>query len=406
MEPRTRLILISLAVIVTALIYIGLRPTPLAVSLARVERGPLQVTVEEEGRTRIRERFDISAPVAAYAPRVQLHPGDAISKDEVLIELEPTPATALDARAYAEAQARVERAGAALEAEQSRLRAAEVRLDLARQEFERIKPLYDTGTVSRREFDSAAAALKEAEAMQESVRHAVEVAGYELRGARATLEYGGEERVNESVPVTSPIDGRLLEVHRESQGVVSAGQLLLTVGDPASLEVVTDVLSEYAVRIAPGMRVEFERWGGGRPLEGRVRVVEPSGFTKVSALGVEEQRVRVISDILSQFDEWKGLGDAYRVEAVFMLEEADNVLQVPASAVFRHNGNQAVFRAEGDRAVLTTLRTGTRSDAAVEVIEGLEPGEFVIVHPDNEIDDGTRIEAIDDEQRGRDRDTR
>lgn len=396
MKMRTRLILIALAIAVLALIYTGLRPTPLAVTLARAETGSLRVTIEEEGRTRIRERFDISAPVAGYAPRVQLHPGDPVRQEQVLLELQPTPATALDARAYAEAQARADRARAALEAEQSRLRAAEVRLDLARQEFERIRPLYESGTVARREFDNASAALKEAEAMLESVRHAVEVTGYELRAARATLEYGSRDHTDGTVPVVSPIAGRLLEVHRESQGIVSPGQLLMTIGDPSSLEIVTDMLSEHAVRIEPGMRAVFELWGGERPLEGRVRVVEPSGFTKVSALGVEEQRVRVISDILSPFDEWKGLGDAYRVEAVFMLDEADSVLRVPASALFRHDGREAVFRAEDDRAVLTIVRTGRRGDKGVEILEGLEAGDLVVVHPDNEIEDGTLIEAMDD----------
>lgn len=396
MKTRTRMVLLALASVVLALIYIGLRPMPLAVTLAPVATGLLRVTIEEEGRTRIRERFDISAPVAGYAPRVELHPGDPIEREQTLLELQPTPATALDARAYAEAQARADRARAALEAEQSRLRAAEARLDLARQEFERVETLYRSGTVSRREFDNAAAALKEAEAMLESVRHAVEVAGHELRAARATLEYGGRDRGDVTVPVVSPVAGRLLAVHRESQGIVSPGELLMTVGDPSSLEVVTDVLSEHAVRIAPGMRVLFERWGGERPLEGRVRVVEPSGFTKISALGVEEQRVRVISDILSPFDEWKGLGDAYRVETVFVLEEAEDVLQIPASALFRHKERHKVFRAEDSRAALTTVRIGRRGGTGVEILEGLDAGDFVIVHPDNEIVDGALIEGIDD----------
>lgn len=396
MKTRTRLVLIALAGVVLALIYAGLRPGPLAVTLAPVMTAPLWVTIEEEGRTRIRERFDVSAPVAGYAPRVELHPGDPIQREQVLLELQPTPATALDARSYAEAEARADRARAALEAEQSRLRAAEARLDLARQEFERIEPLYRSGTVARREFDNTVAALKEAEAMLESVRHAVEVAGHELRAARATLQYGGRDRRDAAVPVISPVAGRLLAVHHESQGIVSPGELLMTVGDPASLEVVTDVLSEHAVRIAPGMRVLFERWGGDAPLEGRVRVVEPSGFTKISALGVEEQRVRVISDILSPFEEWKGLGDAYRVETIFVLEEGEDLLQVPASALFRHEGSDKVFRADDDRAVLTTVRVGRRGDKAVEILGGLNVGDRVIVHPDNEIEDGVLIEAIDD----------
>lgn len=393
MHTRTRLLLIVAVALAGALVYLGMRPLPLAVTLAPATLGPLEVTIEEEGRTRIRERFDISAPVAAYAPRVEFHAGDTVAQDQVLLDLRPTPATVLDARARAEAEARADRARAAFEAEQSRRQAAEARLELAQREYERIRPLFESGTLARRDFDAAAATLKEAEANLDSVRHAVEVAAHERRAALATLQYGSGTDY-ETVPITSPVDGRLLAVHRESQGVVAAGELLMTVGDPESLEVVVDVLSEHAVRLAPGMRVRFDRWGGERPLEGRVRVVEPSGFTKTSALGVEEQRVRVVSDILSPFGEWRGLGDAYRVEAVFVLDAADDVLQIPSSAVFRNGDGHAVFRADRGRAVLTPVRVGRRSDAAAEVLDGLEAGDQVIVHPGNEVEHGVRIEAL------------
>lgn len=395
MNWKKSLVIGGIAVAVIAALALGFREDPVAVSLAEVERGPLRVTVEEEGRTRVRERYVISSPIPAFAPRVVLHAGDPVEEDQVLLQLRPTPSTALDARARAEAEANVDRARAALDAEQSRLEATRARQQLAQQEMDRIQPLYESGTVSRRDLDRAAAELREAEAALTSSRYAVEVARQELRAARAVLEYGTGSETPESFPLMSPVDGEVLKVHHESQGTVQSGEPILTVGDPGSLEVEVDVLSADAVRIEPGMPVEFHRWGGDEPLEGKVRVVEPSGFTKISALGVEEQRVLVIADITSPFELWENLGDAYRVEAEFILWEGEEVLQIPSSALFRDNeGNWAAFVAEDGQVGQRRLKVGHRGTLSAEITEGLEAGERVITHPDDSLSEGARIERL------------
>jgi HlyD family secretion protein len=201
-------------------------------------------------------------------------------------------------------------------------------------------------------------------------------------------------RISSSGSVTAPVDGRVLAVHHESQGVVRAGQALLSIGNPESLEVVVEVLSVDAVRIEPGMPVRFHRWGGEAALAGVVRRVEPSGFTEVSALGVEEQRVRVIADITAPYDRWKGLGDAYRVEAEFILWEDGNILQIPETAVFRHNGGHAVFVADSGVARLREISIGRRGGLDVQVTAGLEPGEQVVLQPGDAIEDGTRVTRL------------
>lgn len=388
-------IIAGIAALVVAAVLLGYRDDPVAVSLAEAARGEFRVTVEEEGRTRVRERYVISSPVPAYAPRVLLHAGDAVEKDEVLLELRPTPAAALDARTRAEAEANVDRAKAALDAAESRLDATQARRQLAQQEMDRIQPLYESGTVSRRELDRAAAELREAEAAVTSARYAVEVARQELRAARAVLEYGTGSETPEAIPLTAPVTGEVLKVHHESQGTVQAGEPILTVGDPGSLEVEVDVLSAEAVRIEPGMPVEFHRWGGDEPLEGEVRVVEPSGFTKISALGVEEQRVLVIADITSPFEKWRNLGDAYRVEAVFVLWRGEDVLQVPSSALFRDRDDRwAVFVVDNGRAHARRVEVGHRGKLAVQIVEGLAAGELVVTHPDDSLGDGVRVERL------------
>lgn len=385
----------GLALVVVIGLVLGFRDRPVAVSVSEVGRGALRVTVESEGRTRVRERYVISSPVPAYTPRVVLDAGDSVERDQVLLELLPTPAAALDARARAEAEANVERARAAVDAAQSRLEAVQARRELARRELERVEPLHGTGAASRRELDRASSELREAEATVDSARYAVEVARQELRAARAALEYGTGATTPERIPLASPVDGRVLAVHHESQGTVRAGEPILTVGDPGSLEVEVDVLSADAVRIRPGMAVELHRWGGDEPLDGVVRVVEPSGFTKISALGVEEQRVLAIIDITSPHERWAGLGDGYRVEALFVLWQGDDVLQVPTSALFRENsGEWAVFVVSDGQVRQRRVALGHRGSLAVEVVDGLEAGEAVVTHPDNSLADGTRVEKL------------
>ena len=388
------LVLFAFAVI-AALVF-GFMPRPVPVDLATVSRGPLVVTVEEEGRTRVIDRYVLSAPVAGFARRIELNVGDQVSKGDVLLELEPLRSDVLDPRRRAEAEARVQGARAARAGATQNVAAARADAEFAARELTRKEQLRADRTISEDELDRARARARAAAANLRSAEFAVDVAQHELEAAETALYYSAASAGGDSpemVPVTSPVDGRVLAVIRESEGVVDPGQALIEIGDPGALEVEVDVLSADAVRIVPGARVLFHRWGGDDPLEGVVRVVEPTGFTKISALGVEEQRVLVISDIVSPRAEWERLGDGYRVEAAFILWQADDVLKMPSSALFREGADWAVFALEDGRARLRKVSVGRRSGLEVQVLDGIGEDETVIVHPGDDVVDGVRVRS-------------
>lgn len=386
----------GLVVIIVIALVLGFLPQPRRVDVAMVSIGPMQVTVEEEGKTRVIDRYVISAPVAGFARRIELEVGDTIQLGQSLLDLEPLRPQVLDARSRAEAKARVSAAKAALQAAKQNARAARADAELAQLEYLRIKDLRKTGQVSEELEDQAAAKARASKATQRSAEFAVEVAQHELEAAQTALLYSAAKdsgKPAEHIDITAPINGRILKVYRDSEGVVEAGQPLIEVGNPKALEVEVDVLSADAVQIKPGMRVVFERWGGDDPLEGLVRLVEPVGFTKVSALGVEEQRVLVITDIVSDPRQWQRLGDGYRVEARFILWEADNVMQIPASALFRYQDGWAVFVLRNGRASRRLIKTGQRNGLIAQVLDGLKENETVIVYPDDTIGDGSRVKV-------------
>lgn len=393
---RRRITLALLAVAVAAGLYYGFRPQPVAVDMATVTRGVLRVTVQEEGKTRVQDRFVVSAPVAGYARRVDLKVGDVVKKGQPLVELEPLRSMVLDPRSRAEAQARVAAAQARLHAAQAAARAAVTEAEHAKVAYRRVAKLCTVQCVSEQEKDTAKARWQVAQANRRSAESAVQVAHYELEAARTALRYSAAEqagKVVEQVTVTAPVDGRVLSIRHRSEGVVDAGKPLLDIGDPHRLEVQVDVLSADAVRIHPGTRVLLDRWGGPQSLHGVVRTVEPVAFTKVSALGVEEQRVLVIVDIESPPAEWKSLGDGYRMEASFILWEKANVLQVPESALFRHGDGWAVFAVRNGRAELTQVQIGERNGLAAQVLAGLHEGTSVIIHPSDQVMDGVPVAA-------------
>lgn len=392
---RRNLLFILFALVVAGAMWLALRPTPERVSLATAERGPLAVTIEEEGHTRVRDRYEVTAPIAGWAPRIELEPGDEVSAGDPLVALQPVPAASLDQRTHAEARAQVERARAALQAEQSRLEAARAVAEHARSDYRRLTNLARNQNISQRELDQAQMEARRSEAELETALHAIEIARHELEAAETRLRYSGEYQSDDPVPVQSPIDGHVLARHHESAGVVSAGTPLLTLGDPGSLEIVVEVLSEDAVRLEPGMKVRFHRWGGERPLTGEIRRIEPSGFTEVSALGVEEQRVRIIADFVASPTDI-GLGDQYRVEAEFILWQDNDVLQIPESALFETDGGHAVFVIEDGVAHRRPVTIGRISGLAVQIEQGLDPGERVILQPGNAISDGTQVAPFDD----------
>jgi HlyD family secretion protein len=394
MQTRARIGITLVALAVAAGLALGFLPQAVPVDVAAVTRGPLVVAAEEEGKTRVRERFVVSAPIAGYARRIGLRAGDAVRAGQVLAAIEPARSSALDPRSRVQAEAQVRAAGAAAAAARENARAAAAQGDLARQELERTESLRRANFISAQALDRARSEFDRSQAARLAADHAASVARFELEVARAALARtagvpGG--KAAETVEVRAPVAARVLKVLHESEGAVPAGQALLEIGDPESLEAEIEVLSTHAVKMAPGTRVIFDRWGGETRLVGAVRIVEPAGFTKISALGVEEQRVRVIVDFTSPRDEWRRLGDGYRLEARFILWEGDAVLQAPSGALSRQGGGWAAFVVEGGRAKLRPVEIGQRAGLQTEIRSGLAVGETLVSHPDDRIRDGVRV---------------
>ena len=382
------------AVVIGALAAVALWPRTISVDLAQVSRGPLVVTVDEEGRTRVRERFVVAAPVTGRLLRIELDPGDRVERGTIIARLQPEPAALLDARTRAEAAAVVESAAASLERSRAEERRAQAALRQAQQELTRTRNLAAAGVTSRQELDVREVDAALAEEAVHAAASAVRVASAEVERARARAATPtSRSATGGTVVVRSPVDGVVLQRQQESESVVRAGEPLVEIGDPRRIEIVTDLLSTDAVRVKPGARAIVEQWGGDTPLEAIVRRVEPGGFTKISALGVEEQRVNVVLDFtgVGEGEDDVPLGDAYHVDTRIVLWEAPQVLKVPTNALFRHDSAWAVYVASGGRARLTTVELGHQSGQEAEVTAGLAEGALVIVHPGDLVRDGTRI---------------
>lgn len=390
---RRRIALGLIAVLVAWGLFQGFRPQPVEVDLGAARRAPLQVTIEQEGRTRVVDRYVVTAPVNGYARRIQLDVGDAVKRGATLVELDPARAEVLDVRRRAEAEARSAAAAANVNVAEQRANAAASNAALAEKELQRVHTLRLAGHVSAAAEDQAVSSARSSAAELRSAQFAVATARHELEATRTALKYAASGDSTEPVAVRSPVAGQVLKIPRKSEGSVTLGQPLIEVGDPHVLEVEVDVLSADAVRIRPGARVVFERWGGDGELEGVVRVIEPAGFTKVSALGVEEQRVWIIVAFTSPPERWQRLGDGYRVEASFILWEANDVLQIPASALFRDGEGWAAFAVEQGKAVKRRVQVGQRNGLSAQVLSGIAAGEQVIVHPDDRVREGVRVAA-------------
>ena len=369
------------ALALVALLAIGLRPRAATVETARAVTGPLRATVSEEGKTRIRQRYTLSSPVTGQLRRVPFKPGAEISAGNVVAVIAPMAASPLDARSRGLAEARRMAAGAALE--KSRTAYA-----LAANELHRMEKMFADKTISPQDLESMQ--MRETAASRDVV--AAEGA---LRLAEAELAVAGNTGENPAlIEVQAPVAGRVLHVFQESERPVAAGTPLLDVGDPADLEVVIELLSRDGAAIAPGTRVEFEQWGGPKPLEGRVRLVEPAAFTKISALGVEEQRVNVVADITTPLADRQTLGDNYRVEARVVVWEAEKALKVPVSALFRHGGDWSAYVVHDGRAALVPVQAGRSSGTETQVLSGLSEGDEVILYPGDRVADGMRVTPV------------
>lgn len=398
MAPRSRTLTRRLAwLAIVAIAAVGLavvmRPSPVPVDAVTIQRGALRVTLTEEGETRVADRFVVSAPLAGRVLRLELRAGDAVVANRTIVaRLLPAAPALLDTRTRAELTARVQAADAA--AAQARAELARVSAEHAQAErvHARSQALAKAGAISQERLESEALAAQTLRNAQASAEAGVRAAESELRRARASLlpSHSGTAR-GAAIELRSPIDGAVLRRVRESEAVVAQGEPLIEIGDVSRLEVVADFLSSDAVRIAPGQLAVIDRWGGGTSLRARVRLVEPSGFTKISALGVEEQRVNVVLDVEDPREAWTRLGDRYRVEVQVVIWEAADVVLAPVSSLVRQGEGWAVFVVANDVARLQPVTLGQRNDSHAEIASGLEPGMQAIVYPGDAVADGVRM---------------
>jgi HlyD family secretion protein len=383
--------------ILAGLLVYGFRPQPIQVDVATVGRGSVVVTVDDDGDTRIREKYLITAPVTGRLVRIQLKEGDFVEQNKTeLMQILPADPSLLDARSRAESQARAQAADAALDESEALFHRAREAADLAQSQYERALKLYQEVSISQSEFEEAEHRHRMSQAELRSAEFRSKMKLYEKEQARAALmkisEFSDEGK-STPMKILSPIDGRVLRILHEDSSVISVGTAILEVGDPRDLEILIDVLSSDAVSIEPGARVFIEHWGGDRTLNGTVRTIEPSAFLKISALGVEEKRVNVVADFVEPWEERKTLGDGFRIEARIVAASSDpRSLKVASGTLFRFRDEWHVYRVEKERATLVPVKVGKSNGRQTEIFEGLNEGDIVILHPSDQVRQGTYVE--------------
>jgi HlyD family secretion protein len=387
MQATTRKILYTVVLAAAAAgVVVLFLPAPIDVDVAPVTNGPLVVTVDEDGETRAHDRYVVSAPVAGRVSRIELHEGDPVKETQVVAEIWPVP---LSARERDEQLARIASTEALSREATEQVRRARIEYEQAQRERERMQTLVRDGFVSPQAAEQTIVAESISANALDAARFRARSAAAELRAAKAAqLAIAAKPGSRAAVRLESPVSGKVLRIPEKSERVVTSGTPLLILGDADKLEIVIDALSTEAVKIKPGMQVLIEGWGGDEPLQAKVSVVEPYAFTKVSALGVEEQRVNVIADFVGSH---AALADAYRVEARVVVWRSDNALKAPASALFRRQDGWAAFVFDDGRARLREVTVGRRTAFEVQVLSGLEAGERTVVHPSNDITDGARL---------------
>lgn len=389
---------VPIALLTAVALAFAFTPRAVVVDLYTVQAGPMTVTVDEEGETRVHDVFGLSAPVTGRVLRIEAHVGDPVVANEtVLARIEPVDPSFLDPRSESQAKAAIQAAESGMELARSEVEQARAELQFAEAEYRRARELIKSGTIAERDADDAERAYRTNSAALATAEAALQMRAFELEQARAQLlspaQTQGHSGVHDWVSVQAPRSGRILRIVNDSERIVSAGDLLLQIGDPADLEIVVDFLSTDAVQIDAGQKVLIERWGLDHVIEGRVRRVEPYGYTKVSALGIEEQRVNVLIDFTSPRQQWERLGHGYQVEARVVLWEAPAVVAVPLTALFRDGSAWALFVNEGGRAELRHVEVGHRNTTHAEIVRGLSGGEKVVLHPSDRVTGGVRIAA-------------
>lgn len=391
MRPVRILLWFAGCAVLAALLYVALRPRPVAVEVAAVTRGPFVETVDEDGRTRVRERYAVAAPLAGRLLRLPVKAGDSVAVDQVVATILPALPALIDPRTRHDLEERIGAAEAAIAENTAQAERAKAVLGQAEADAQRARTLRKTGVVAQQTLERAELAVLTAEREKRAAELRRHVAEHVLDQARALLRRFDDADPAERLEVRSPVAGQVLRVVRESESPVSAGDPLLEVGDPHDLEIAVDVLTTDAVAIHPGASVTIDHWGGAEPLQGRVRRVEPGAFTKVSALGVEEQRVWVLIDLTTPPERWTALGDAYRVDVRITTHEQPDAVQVPVSALFRRGTAWAVFVVKDGATRERIVDIGRRASATALVTGGLEPGEQVVVFPPSRLKHGGAV---------------
>lgn len=397
MHRKTRLALILgfAVVIIGGLLWTALRPVPVLVDIAPVMRGPMQVTLEVDGRTRIREIFEVSTPISGTAKRSPVRIGDPVKNGFTVVAIvEPVAPSLLDARSLQQAEAAVHEAQAALAVADSRLTQAEEELSYAQSQFDRAKELVERGVASLVRLEDAVQILNVRKAARDAAQSAREMAQSTLERTEAALIMPDViSELNDQCCITllAPTDGTVLSVERVSERPVLAGEKLLSVGDPTDLEIVAEPLSRDAVQIPHGAHAIVDRWGGVVPLAAKLRRIDPSARTDISALGIEEQRVEAVFDIVSPPEDRARLGNGYAVRLSVVMWETEDALQVPLGAVFGMGAEWALFKVENGVAMQIPVKTGARNDRMVQIISGLQETDRVIVHPGDKVGSGVRV---------------
>jgi HlyD family secretion protein len=389
---RRYVIWVVVAVFAGLIVWTALKPTIIEVDLADVVRGPLRVTVDDEGETRLKRRFVVSAPVSGRVLRIESRPGDSVTAGQTLAVIEPAAPAPLDVRTRTAAEARAQAAASAAERAQADVQRVTVELTQADADAARARTLLDTGSGTREAVEQADARVRGLREAIKSAQAAVRAAEFEQAEAKAALISGTDAASGRAVTVRAPIAGLVLRRIQESEAVVPVGAPLLEIGNLDDLEIVTDLLSTDAVRVKSGAAVLIERWGGEGTLMGKVQRIEPAGFMKISALGVEEQRVNVVIDFVDPRERRPSLGDAFRVEVRIVVWEKPDVLLVPTSSLFRTGGDWSAFVAQGNVVVKRTVKIGERNEQSAEVLEGLSAGDKVVAYPGETLKEGTRIQ--------------
>jgi HlyD family secretion protein len=391
---RLSLGLMTLGVILGAA-WLVMRPSATMVDASRVESGPLSVTVESDGWTRVKDLYYVNAPVGVRLLRVLKKSGDAIKAGEVVASIEPSEPTFLTSRDVNQAKATVAVAEANRDQAKADLQRAKTETEYARYTYKRTKELNKSGYYSTEKLEEAELSLKTKIAAQESSEKTLAAKEMDLAKAKAEQQQPNsvttyKPSAADCVNVTTPVDGRVLYVTQESETIMAPGATIMQVGDPTRMEIQLEMLTEDAVKVKPGAQARIEQWGGPM-IKGKVRLVEPYAFTKTSALGIEEQRVNVIVDFDEPYENWRQMAHAFKVVTKIVWWESSDVLKVPMGAVFRQRNRWAVYVVEDGVARLRFLEIGHTTTLEAEVVTGLREGDIVIVHPGDRVRDGARV---------------